>query len=91
MISNNVVCSTSRGSDQTAHTRSLIRAYACCLDILLLLGYWPITICDFKADCTGSSESILVKMSHCWKSHVTAQLCFCNICAFTNNYVLVNS
>ena len=27
-ISNNVVCATSKGSDQPAHTRSLIRAYA---------------------------------------------------------------
>ena len=25
-----------------------------------------------KADCTGSSESTLVKMPHCWKSHVAA-------------------
>ena len=24
--------------------------------------------------CTGSSESTLVKMPHCWKSHVTAQI-----------------
>ena len=24
---------------------------------------------------TGSSESTLVKMPHCWKSHVAAQLC----------------
>ena len=23
--------------------------------------------------CTGSSESTLVKMPHCWKSHVAAQ------------------
>ena len=23
--------------------------------------------------CTGSSESTLVKMPHCWKDHVTAQ------------------
>ena len=23
--------------------------------------------------CTGSSESTLVKMPHCWKSHVMAQ------------------
>ena len=27
-ISNNVVCVTSKGSDQTAHMRSLIRAFA---------------------------------------------------------------
>ena len=24
--------------------------------------------------CTGSSESTHVKMPHCWKSHVTAQI-----------------
>ena len=24
--------------------------------------------------CTGSSESTLVKMPHCWKSHVAAQM-----------------
>ena len=28
-ISNNVVCATSKASDQPAHTRSLIRAFAC--------------------------------------------------------------
>ena len=27
-----------------------------------------------KGGCTGSSESILVKMPHCWKSHVAAHL-----------------
>ena len=33
-ISNNVVCATSKASDQPAHTRSLIRAFASCLSIL---------------------------------------------------------
>ena len=33
-ISNNVVCATSKGSDQPAHTRSLIRAFAGRLHIL---------------------------------------------------------
>ena len=32
--SNNVVCVTSKGSDQPAHMRSLIRAFASCLNIL---------------------------------------------------------
>ena len=27
---------------------------------------------SLKRGCRGSSESILVKMPHCWKSHVTA-------------------
>ena len=29
---------------------------------------------SLKGGCTGSSKSILVKMPHCWKSHVTAQI-----------------
>ena len=33
-ISNNVVCATSKSSDQPAHTRSLIRAFASRLNIL---------------------------------------------------------
>ena len=34
MISNNVVCATSKASNQPAHTRSLIRAFASRLSIL---------------------------------------------------------
>ena len=30
---------------------------------------------SLKGGCTGLSEPTLVKMPHCWKSHVTAQLC----------------
>ena len=33
-ISNNLVCATSKASDQPAHTRSLIRAFASRLSIL---------------------------------------------------------
>ena len=33
-ISNNVVCATSKSSDQPTHTRRLIRAFASCLNIL---------------------------------------------------------
>ena len=33
-ISNNLVCATSKSSDQPAHTRSLIRAFASRLSIL---------------------------------------------------------
>ena len=31
---------------------------------------------SLKGGCTGSSESTLVKMSHCWKSHVASQVCY---------------
>ena len=34
LISTNVVCATSKASDQPAHTRSLIRAFASRLNIL---------------------------------------------------------
>ena len=33
---------------------------------------------SLKGGCTGSTESSLVKLQHCWKSHVTAQMG--NIC-----------
>ena len=31
---------------------------------------------EYQEGCIGSSESTLVKMLHCWKSHVAAQLLF---------------
>ena len=46
-ISNNVVCVTSKASDQPAHTRSLIRGFASRLSILLLLSLWLNTIWSF--------------------------------------------
>ena len=29
---------------------------------------------SFQGDCTGPSESILVQMPHCWKSHAAAHI-----------------
>ena len=46
-ISNNVVCATSKASDQPAHMRSLIRAFASRLNILWLLSYWLNIIWSF--------------------------------------------
>ena len=37
---------------------------------------------SLTGDCTGSSESIHVKMRHCWKSHVHVIL-FCDIFSIT--------
>ena len=31
---------------------------------------------SLKGGCTGSSESTLVKMPHCWKSHFKAHIIF---------------
>ena len=48
-ISNNMVCATSKGSDQPAHTRSLTRAFAGRLNILWVLSYWLNIIWSFSA------------------------------------------
>ena len=47
VISNNVACATIKGSDQPAHTRSLIRAFASRVNSLLELSYRPIIIWSF--------------------------------------------
>ena len=40
---------------------------------------------SLKGGCTGSSDSTRVKMPHCWKSHIAAQLCE----ASKDDYILV--
>ena len=77
-ISNNVVCPTSKGSDQPAHTHSLIRAFVSCLNILSvqLLREHHLDFLSLKEGCTSSSESTHVKMPHCWKSHLAAHIWF---------------
>ena len=71
-ISNNVVCATSRASDQPAHTRSLIRAFVCCLNKLLTE---PLGVSKLKRRLYKlTQESTLVKIPHCWKSHVKAHI-----------------
>ena len=41
---------------------------------LLTEHHWKFL--SLKSSCTGSYESILVKMPHCWKSHVAAHYCY---------------
>ena len=40
--------------------------------IVKLLTEHHLEILSLKGGCRGSSESTLVKMSNCWKSHVVA-------------------
>ena len=67
-ISNNVVCETSKASDQPEHMRSLIRAFAsrCSLNVKPTDEH-NLEFLSLKGSCTGSSKSTLVKMSYCWK------------------------
>ena len=60
-ISNNVVCATSKASDKLEYSLSV-----------KLLTEHHLEFLSLKGGCTGSSESIHVKIPHCWKSHVMA-------------------
>ena len=42
--------------------------------IVKLLTKHHLEFLTFKGGCIGSSESTLVKMCHCWKSHALAHL-----------------
>ena len=44
-----------------------------CMIVKLLAGH-HLEFLSLKGGCTGTSESTLVKMPHCWKSHVTAHM-----------------
>ena len=44
--------------------------------IVKLLTEHHLEFVSLKGGCTGSSESTLVKMPHCWKLHVTAYMYF---------------
>ena len=72
-ISNNVVRTTSKASDQPAHTHSLISTFVSRLHISMnveLLTEHHLEFLSFKGGCTGWSESFHVKMPHCWTPHI---------------------
>ena len=53
-----------------------------------LLTEYRLEFVGLKADCTGSSESTLVKMPYCWKSHVAAQ--FMSRCVRYAGYIHIS-
>ena len=56
--------------------------------IVKLLTEYHLEFLSLKGGCTGSSESTLVKMPHCWKSPVVAHLIFCFRYTIHNNGTL---
>ena len=44
---------------------------------VMLLTEQHLEFLSLKGGCTGSSESTLVKIPHCWKSHVAAHIKMC--------------
>ena len=75
-ISNNVVCATSKASDQPAHTGSLIRAFASSLNILRVLSYCLNIIWSFlvSKDAAQARFSLQLSKCHIVGNHVTAQM-----------------
>ena len=53
--------------------QSLCKSLAYSMNIKLLTKH-HLEFLSLKRGCTGSSESTLVKMPHCWKSHVAAHI-----------------
>ena len=55
--------------------------------IVKLLTEHHLEFLSLKEGCRGSSESTLVKMPHCWKTHVTTQvynfICFISVSGLT--------
>ena len=76
-ISNNVECATSKASDQACAYAQSDQSLCWSLEYSMsfkLLNEHNLEFLSLTGDCPGSSESTLVEMPHCWKSHATAQL-----------------
>ena len=74
-IFNNVVCATSKGSDQPVHTRSLDQSHCLSLEYSMnvkLLTEHHLEFLSLKGGCTGSSESIHVKF------HTLLEISWCS-------------
>ena len=75
-ISNNVVCATSKASDQPAHAwsdQNLYWSLEYSISVQLLTEH-HLEFLSLKRGCTGSFESKLVKMPHCWKSQIEGHM-----------------
>ena len=51
-----------------------------------LLAEHQLEFLSLKGGCAHSSESTLVKIPHCWKSHVTANFIFHQMAQVTEEY-----
>ena len=76
-ISNNVVCATSKGSDQPAHTRSLIRAFASRFNIIWELSYWLSIIWRSLAQKYTAQARLSLHLSkhHIVGNHMSRLIC----------------
>ena len=78
VVSNNLVCATSKCSDQPAYAQSdqsLCKLLEYSMSVKLLTEH-HLPILSLTGGYTGSSEFTLVKVPHCWKSHVAAHFAY---------------
>ena len=69
-----VVRATHKGSDQPAQfDQSLCCSPEFSMTLKLLIEQ-RLEFLSLKGGCTGSPESTLIKMPHCWKPHVAAHI-----------------
>ena len=78
-ISDNVLCAISKrlrsACAYAQSDQSLCLSFEYFMSVKLLIEH-HLEFLGLKGGCTGLSESTLVKMPHCWISHVTVQSCF---------------
>ena len=90
-----MVCATNKATDQPAQTQSdlsLCWSQEYSLSVKLLTEY-HFEFLSLKVGCTGSSESTLLKIPHCWKSLVAAhffKVCFGTDYMLTINYSVIS-
>ena len=58
------------------------------MSVKLTTGHY-LEFLSLKGGCKGSSESTHVKMPHCWKSHVTANMVLTHQDASNKNHTTV--
>ena len=74
-ISNNMVCATSKGSYQPAHTR-LCKSHKYSMNVNLLTEH-HLKFLSLKGGCTDSSESLQLSKYHIVGNHMSRLKCSC--------------
>ena len=81
-----MVCATSKSSGPACAFAQSDQSLCLSLEYVLtvkLLTEYHLEFLSLKGGCTASSESTLVKIPRCWKSHVTAQMSLLGVPLFT--------
>ena len=57
--------------------------------IVKLLTEHHLEFLSLKVGCRGSSESTLVKITNCWKSHAAAQMISWELLVYTHPFIIL--